>query len=109
MTGWMPADHTLPTRSPFHRTGPLSYICNQKPPSVKAGQVHGMKLRPFQVPDCRVTGVSPPRLAPWGPVMVPNSGMWVIRPAAVMLEMPRIELRISDRRSRVSSHCEGAS
>ena len=62
-----------------------------------------MKLRPFQVPDSRVTGASPARLAAWGPVMVPNSGMWVIRPAAVMLELPGIELRISERHLRVSS------
>ena len=62
-----------------------------------------MKLRPLQVPDSRLTGASPARLAAWEPVMVPSSGRWTIRPAAVTLEKPGIEVRISDRRWRVSS------
>ena len=62
-----------------------------------------MKLRPFQVPDSLVTGASPARLAAPGPLMAPNSGMRVIKPAAATLDMPGIEFRISDRRLRVFS------
>ena len=56
-----------------------------------------MKLRPFQVPDSRVTGASPARLAARRPAMVPSSGMWSISPGVVTLEMPAIEVSISDR------------
>ena len=62
-----------------------------------------MKLRPFQFPDSRVTGASPARLAARHRVSIPSSGKWTISPAAVMSEMPGMEVKISARRSKVFS------
>ena len=62
-----------------------------------------MKLRPFPVPDSRVTGASPAKLAAWGPVMVLSSGMWMSSPAALAAAIPGIDVRASALRARSSS------
>ena len=62
-----------------------------------------MKLRPCQGPDWRVTGARPAKLATALASRRPSSGIWVSRPAAVMLDTPGIEVRISVRRASTTS------
>ena len=62
-----------------------------------------MKLRPCQAPDWRVTGARPARLATALASRRPSSGIRVSRPAAVMLDTPGIEVRISVRRANTIS------
>ena len=62
-----------------------------------------IQLVPRQTPDSFVTGARPARLPAVLAVSVPSSGMCTRSSAAVMWEMPGIDIRISARRASSAS------